>query len=145
METQDRRSSLFDPELLRRVVRQLEHTDIDELEVRQGDARLFLRRVPLKRVGIAAAPVETEQAGVAVVAPLTGVFYTRASPEQLPYVEAGTIVELGQVVALIETMKLFNEVTADVAGEVLTVVVHDGDLVETGQPLMYLRPAMEER
>ncbi len=143
MVTEDPRSSLFDPELLRRVVRQLELTDIDELEIRQGDAYLLLRRTPGKRTFLTVASDDSAPAGIAISAPLTGVFYIRASPDQLPFVEPGTMIEPGQVVALIETMKLFNEVVADVAGEVLTVVVQDGDLVETGQPLIYVRPGGE--
>jgi acetyl-CoA carboxylase biotin carboxyl carrier protein len=68
-------------------------------------------------------------------------FYGRPSPEQAAFVSEGDLVEPGQVVGLIETMKLFNEVTAEVFGEVLRIAVGDGDMVELGQPLVFVRPA----
>ncbi len=141
---EDRRSSLLDPEILRRLFRQLESTDVDEFEVVLGDARLFLRREPGKRQPMRTPPAESAPAGIPLPAPLTGVFYTRSEPNQPPFVEPGDLIEPGQVVALIETMKLFNEVTVDVAGEVVSLAAQDGDLVETGQPLMYIQARAEE-
>lgn len=143
MEAEDRRPSLLDPTVLRRLFHQLESTDIDELEIVAGDSRLFLRREPGKRPSSQAPPTESVPLGVPVPAPLTGVFYARSSPDQPPFVELGAVIEPGQVVALIETMKLFNEVTVDVGGEVLSVAAQDGDLVEMGQALMYIRPRGE--
>lgn len=143
MEAEDRRPSLLDPEVLRRLFRQLESTDIDELEIIAGDARLFLRREPGTHPSTPVPPTESVPIGVPVSAPLTGVFYARASPDQPPFVELGALIEPGQVVALIETMKLFNEVTVDVGGEVLSVAAQDGDLVEMGQTLMYINPRGE--
>jgi acetyl-CoA carboxylase biotin carboxyl carrier protein len=68
------------------------------------------------------------------------VFWGRQSPEQPAFVSEGEIVEPGKVVALIETMKLFNEVTADLFGKVTRIAVADGDLVELGQELVYVQP-----
>jgi biotin carboxyl carrier protein len=56
-----------------------------------------------------------------------------------PFVTVGSQVAPGQVVALIETMKLFNEVISEIAGEVIDVPVSEGDLVEAGQPIIYVR------
>jgi acetyl-CoA carboxylase biotin carboxyl carrier protein len=141
--------SLFDPAVLRDLFQQLASTDIDELEIVAGEARLFLRREPGRRRWMQAPPAGAAEreadvsALVPVSAPLTGIFYARSSPEGPAFVEPGAMVEPGEVVALIETMKLFNEVTVDVAGEVLSVVAQDGDLVETDQALMYIRPQAE--
>lgn len=133
--------SLLDPQTLRELFRQLEATDVDELEVVAGSSRLYLRREPGKRTSVQSVPAPgTTPAGVPVVAPLTGVYYARPTPDQPPFVTPGAPIEAGQVVALIETMKLFNEVVAEIAGEVIDVAVHEGDLVEVGQPIMYLRP-----
>lgn len=140
------RESLLDAGVLRRLIRRLEATDVDELEVVHGTTRLFLRRDPGRPTGLAAAPRSdsaTEAPGIAVTAPLTGVLYTRPSPEAEPYVVTGMLAEIGQVVALIETMKLFNEVTLEVAGEVVAITAEEGALVEAGQPLMYVRPLAE--
>jgi acetyl-CoA carboxylase biotin carboxyl carrier protein len=136
-----RERSLLDLDVLRQLLHGLASTDVDEIEVSQGGARLYVRRAP----DLQAIPQREERPGetaegVAVRAPLAGVLYTRPSPEEPAFVAVGDRVEPGQVVALIETMKLFNEVTVEVAGEVVSLTVADGDLVEAGQPLLYVRP-----
>jgi biotin carboxyl carrier protein len=135
--------SLLDPETLRQLLRRLETTDVEELEVVLGSSRLYLRREPGKRAVLETEPragATGEPPGVPVVAPLTGVYYSRPTPDQPIFAEQGMIVEAGQVVALIETMKLFNEVITEVSGEVVDILAHDGDLVESGKPIMYVRP-----
>lgn len=135
--------SLLDPETLRRLFRQLAETDVEELEIQTDDARLYLRRASEQTwiAREAAGDGETESTpGIPIVAPLAGAFYLRPSPEQPPYVAVGDSVEAGQVVGLIETMKLFNEVTAEVPGQILSLNVRDGDLVEAGQTLMSVWP-----
>jgi biotin carboxyl carrier protein len=133
---------MLDPETLERLLRQLETTDIDELEIVQGDARIYVRREPGHRgtyVPDTRQDTTEDESVLAITAPLTGVFYGRSSPEQPAFVVEGQAVEPGQVVALIETMKLFNEVTAETYGEVTRIAVVDGDLVEFGQPLVYIQ------
>lgn len=140
------RQSILDPAVLRRLFRHLEATDVDELEVIWGSSRLYLRRQPGARTLVREpdAAQEATAAGAPIVAPLTGVFYARSSPEHPPFITPGDLVVPGQVVGLIETMKLFNEVTADRAGEVLSIAVAEGDLVEAGQPLIYVGNRDEE-
>ncbi len=141
-----RLTTLLDPDTLRRLLRYLEATDVDEIEMVAGGSRLFLRREPNARMALPESPAQMEEAlppGIPIPAPLTGVFYCRPAPEQAAYVEPGDLIAVGQVVALIETMKLFNEVTAELAGDLVSLVVRDGDLVEVGQPLMYVRPREE--
>lgn len=135
--------SILDPETLEHLLHQLETTDVDELEIVQGDARIYVRREPGQRGEFTPRhhpPLLDQESDFAITAPLTGIFYGRPSPEQAAFVEVGQPVEPGQVVALIETMKLFNEVTADLHGEVIRFTVTDGDLVELGQPLVYIKP-----
>lgn len=137
----DEQRSLLDAEVLRDVLARVANSDVDELEIAQGSARLYFRRRPGARPAAPTAqPPASAGEGTAVRAPLAGVLYSRPSPELPPFVSVGDLVENGQVVALIETMKLFNEVTVDFAGEVISLAVADGDLVEAGQPLLYLRP-----
>lgn len=141
----DGHNSLLDPGTLRDLLVQLEQTDVDELEVVSGSSRLFLRREPEKRrarAGEGAAAYDRPE-GIPIVAPLTGVYYSRPMPDEPAFVTAGSEVEVGDRVALIETMKLFNEVITEVAGVVQDIVVQDGDLVEAGHPMMYLRPRGE--
>lgn len=131
--------SILSVATLRHLFRQLQMTDVDELEVVVGSSRIYLRREPGPRASIEVPEEHDVDGADAVVAPLTGIFYGRPAPEQPPFVGPGDHVVPGQLVALIETMKLFNEVTTEVAGEILSVAAADGDLVEAGQPLMYVR------
>jgi acetyl-CoA carboxylase biotin carboxyl carrier protein len=140
-------TSLLDPDTIRQLLRRLEATDVEELEVVMGSSRLYLRRDPGKRAVLQVA-AEGEvpgrsSSGVPVIAPLTGVYYSRPTPDQPAFAEPGMTVEAGQVVALIETMKLFNEVITEVGGEIVDILAHDGDLVEAGKPIMYVRPGGE--
>lgn len=76
--------------------------------------------------------------GVEVTAPLTGVFYRSASPQSPPFVQVGTAVSVGDVVGLIEAMKLFNEVRSTVAGRVKRIAAENGQLVRAHQALLEL-------
>lgn len=81
----------------------------------------------------AAAP---EPQGVEVTAPMVGVFYAAPAPGDEPFVCVGSKVKAGETLCIIEAMKVLNEVTAEVDGEVLEICVADGDLVEFGSCLM---------
>jgi len=133
--------------LVRGLTRDLAGTSITRLELRHGDLRVVLRRKP---GAVADTPVvavslpDGESARPddwrAVVAPLTGMFYGRPSPDEEAYVRLGGHVEADSIVGLIETMKMFNEVTADVAGTVRELVFESGALVEAGEPILYVEP-----
>ena len=76
----------------------------------------------------------------AIVAPLTGVYYRSPSPGAEPYVREGGPVNAGQVIGLIEAMKLFNEIKSDVTGTVRHIAAGDGDLVKARQTLLEVDP-----
>ena len=73
-------------------------------------------------------------------APLTGIWYGSPAPGSAPFVDAGREVAVGQVVGLIEAMKLFNEIKSDLAGRVVRVVPESGTLVKAKQPLIEVEP-----
>ncbi|MGI6077560.1 MAG: acetyl-CoA carboxylase biotin carboxyl carrier protein [Fastidiosipilaceae bacterium] len=78
-----------------------------------------------------------DEASITVVkSPVIGVFYAAASPEAKPYIEVGQKVKKGDVLCIIEAMKLMNEVLSEVDGEILKILVSDGEKVEYGQPLI---------
>ena len=81
----------------------------------------------------AAAP---EPKGTEVTAPMVGVFYAAPAPGDEPFVRVGSKVKAGEILCIIEAMKVLNEVTAEADGEVLEICVADGDLVEFGSCLM---------
>ena len=73
-----------------------------------------------------------------VVSPMVGVFYQASGPGEKPYVSVGQKVKKGDVLCIVEAMKLMNEITADCDGEIFDICVSDGDVVEFGQPLFKL-------
>ncbi len=129
---------------VREVVDAARESDVAEIELASGAFRVRVRRHP--QSGPAVAPLPTEPpAGVddhlhRVAAPLTGIFYRAASPSARPYVEVGDWVDADTVIGLIETMKIFNEVTADRSGRVSAVLAESGQLVHAGDTLLTLAP-----
>ncbi|MGQ0838320.1 acetyl-CoA carboxylase biotin carboxyl carrier protein [Actinokineospora sp.] len=87
------------------------------------------------------APAAAEPVGHQLTAPLVGVFYQAPGPGKPPFVELGAKVETGQQVAIVEAMKMLNEVVADRPGVIGAVYAQDGEVVEYGQPLFRIDPA----
>ena len=87
----------------------------------------------------APAPAAKEEVkGKAITSPMVGTFYAASSPEAAPFVEVGSTVNVGDVVCIIEAMKLMNEIKAEQAGKVVQICVKNGDPIEFGQVLMYV-------
>ena len=87
----------------------------------------------------AQAPAAKEEVkGKAITSPMVGTFYAASSPEAAPFVEVGSTVNVGDVVCIIEAMKLMNEIKAEQAGKVVQICVKNGDPIEFGQVLMYV-------
>lgn len=74
-----------------------------------------------------------------ILSPMVGTFYESPSPDEAAYVQPGTKVSADQVVCIVEAMKLFNEIEAEVDGEITEILVKDGQLVEYGQPLFLVK------
>lgn len=135
----------------------LQRSDLIELEVEAGPTMLRLAKHAALRSRAsqvsqavaapppAAAPTdgvqEPESRFHAVVAPLTGIFYTSPSPGAAPYVKEGAHVSAGQVIGLIEAMKLFNEIKSDVSGTVRRLAAESGALVKQKQTLIEVEPS----
>jgi len=141
---------------VRWLLKALEEEDLDEIEVVQGDERVLVRaRHPMPAtvapVGAAqqlAAPPQTgpaPPAGIPVTSPMAGIFYAAPSPDADPFVEAGDRIEAGQVIGLIEAMKLFNEVPSHVSGVITKIVVRNEQRVEPDQVLMYVQPVLSQQ
>jgi acetyl-CoA carboxylase biotin carboxyl carrier protein len=86
-------------------------------------------------------PEEDTQRMVTVTAPLVGTFYRSPSPDAQPFVEPGDTVKKGQVICIVEAMKLMNEIESDIAGTVARILVENGQAVEYGEPLFLIEPA----
>jgi acetyl-CoA carboxylase biotin carboxyl carrier protein len=86
--------------------------------------------------GAPAAPANAKK----VTAPLVGVFYQSPAPDAEPFVKVGDRVEVGQVLCILEAMKLFNEITSDYAGVVTRIIPENGELVSMGQEMFWIEP-----
>lgn len=143
--------------LIDRLESLLDRSDLSELELEVGSRTLILRTpgalasapvvsltadvVAVPAAPSASEPVPQVAAGHAIPAPLTGVFYHSPSPGAEVYVHEGDQVTTGQVIGLIEAMKLFNEIKSDVTGTVHRLVAGDGDLVKAKETLIEVNPA----
>lgn len=87
-----------------------------------------------------AAPVVADASLHKVTSPMVGTFYQAPSPDAAPYVKVGDKVGEETIVCIVEAMKLFNEIEAEIKGEIVEVLVKDGQLVEYGQPLFLVKP-----
>ncbi|MGB7442950.1 MAG: acetyl-CoA carboxylase biotin carboxyl carrier protein [Coleofasciculaceae cyanobacterium] len=89
----------------------------------------------------AAVPQVADQKWEEIPSPMVGTFYRSPGPDEAPYVNVGDRVNTGQVVCIIEAMKLMNEIEADVSGQVVEILVKNGEPVEYKQPLMRIKPS----
>ncbi|MCS7034373.1 MAG: acetyl-CoA carboxylase biotin carboxyl carrier protein [Phycisphaerae bacterium] len=155
-------------DLLEQITRIMKENDLSMIELRDGQQRILLRRgaeyvptpvsVPAtvpqaagspapsqERTG---APPAPEPAGsddeanlVAIKSPMVGTFYSSPSPDAKPFVTVGSVVNEDTDVCIIEAMKVFNNIKAEVSGVIARVLVNNGQTVEFGQPLFLVKPA----
>ena len=134
-----------------RIKRAGEHTLVHS----QDEARFFaVPSAPAAPVQVGAVPIALRHAAAApavaapapeeglhsVKSPIVGTFYEAPSPGAPPFVKAGDTVEVGQVLCIVEAMKLMNEIESDVAGEIVKKLVSNGQPIEYGQELFVVRP-----
>jgi acetyl-CoA carboxylase biotin carboxyl carrier protein len=141
-------------ELARRLGALLTELGLTEIHVTVGEVSVRLQRsvapappmlapavIPVERPA-ASVPSEVESAsGVTIEAPMVGTFYRASSPTADPYVSEGDLVKEGQILCIIEAMKLMNEIESKVAGRVVKIFVENAHPVEFGQPLFLIDPA----
>lgn len=146
---------------LKLLIKMITETDITEFEMDNADEKIVIKRgqqpeiiqmaapatymqaapamaaapVAAAPVAAAAAPVAVVESGDTINSPIVGTFYRAASPEAAPFAEVGQVVEKGQVICLVEAMKLFNEIEAEFKCKIVKVCVENAQPVEFGQPL----------
>lgn len=141
----------FDPELLKQLARILRDNDLGELTLEDGDKKLTIKGkkpapmpVPMGMPQVCPPAASQEDAptapaavsGTWVKAPLVGTYYAAPSPESEPFVTVGKRVKKGDVLMIIESMKLMNEVLCEQEGTVAEILVQNGDAVEFDQPIL---------
>lgn len=152
-------------EQILRLVETVSESGLTEFDYEEGNLKIHLGKKPpkifqtgekahllsggevsenIKSGGNISLEKETETSekaseGTPVVSPIVGVFYAAPGPEAEPFVHVGARVEAGQVIGIVEAMKLMNEIQSDVSGIVAKICVQDGEGVEYGQPLVYIQ------
>jgi acetyl-CoA carboxylase biotin carboxyl carrier protein len=141
------------------LITMLEGTTIGELELTEAGTEIVIRRrpdmmmvpVPAQKQNVVQSGIQPPGAtpppkkpkadhGIPIVAPLTGIYYSAPSPALPPFVSPGDIVHAGQVVALVEAMKVFNEIQSEISGRVVALVATNGEVVQKGDALIRVEP-----
>ncbi len=142
-------------EEIKALIDLLKDTDISEIELEREGVKVKLRRekkqssieVVEKRPRVSEPAAESVPEAedtshlVTVTSPIVGTFYTAPSPDAEPFVEVGSRAKVGQVLCIIEAMKLMNEIESEVEGTVVRILVENGRSVEYGEPLFLIEPA----
>ena len=145
---------IFDVRKIRRLVELMKEHDLSEMDLQQGEMRIQLRCDSEKLIAhppAASPPPPTipapaqqssgEQAAAdsdnltVIKSPMVGTFYPSPDPDSTPYVKVGDHVGSETTVCIVEAMKVFNQIPAEISGKVIAVLVESGDPVEFGQPL----------
>lgn len=147
---------------IQELIELLQGTDVSEIEIENEGRRVRIRRgvtpdvqdivvQSARQVQAAGAPAEaggqtakgegeTDSSMVTVTSPIVGTFYRSPSPELPPYVDMGSDVVKGQVLCIIEAMKLMNEIESETDGNIVKILAENGQAVEYGQPLFIINP-----
>lgn len=154
----------FDLKYLEKLTKLMSESDLTEMQLEDQEQCVVLKRdkhgvttqampVPVSMAPAANIQIQTTEdektktetgkdttvkTGKAIKSPMVGTFYKAASPDAPAFVEVGSLVAQGEVVCIIEAMKLMNEIESDYSGKVIEICVDDGQPVEYGQVLMYI-------
>ncbi len=148
----------FEVEYIEKLAKLIDEKSLSEIILEDGEQAITIKReynqtvvqTPLAPVvqAPAAAPAQAAPAastentsapkGKPITSPMVGAFYAAPSPGAKPFVKVGDVISAGQVVCIVEAMKLMNEIESEVSGKVTQICVEDGQSVEYGQVLMYI-------
>lgn len=138
----------LDTEYIEKLADILNIKGLTEITIEDGNQAISVKKdgcgvavnpvqIPVSQVS-QSAPAEETKKGKAIVSPMVGTFYKASSPEAKPFVEVGQTIAEGDVVCIVEAMKLMNEIESEFSGKVVEICVEDGQPVEFGQVLMYV-------
>lgn len=147
----------MDLEEIKELIRLMDDAALSEIELEEDGRRIHLKKAsaePIAHDPVAATQTEALATAASlpaseepkdhqhqVTSPIVGTFYTAASPSTAPYVALGDLVKKGQVICIVEAMKLMNEIESDVDGRMVKICVEDGAAVEYGEVLFLIEPA----
>ena len=146
----------FDIEYIEKLAKVLSDASLTEISLEDGEQAITIRKdlisgtpvvaaaapaavsAPAPQAALAPAVKEEVKKGKPLTSPMVGTFYKSPSPDAKPFVEVGQSVKQGDVVCIVEAMKLMNEIESEFSGTITEICVEDGQPVEFGQVLMYI-------
>ncbi|MDD3296644.1 MAG: acetyl-CoA carboxylase biotin carboxyl carrier protein [Candidatus Omnitrophica bacterium] len=135
----------MEPDKLKKFIKFMEENNLSELEIEEEGKRIRLKKNTSEIIPVTAAPQsppkeEKQEKTIEIKSPMVGTFYRAPSPGAKPYVEIGQIIKSGDVVCIVEAMKLMNEIKAEFTGRIVKIPVENGEPVEFGQSLFIIEP-----
>jgi acetyl-CoA carboxylase biotin carboxyl carrier protein len=144
----------LETDYIEKLAELLVNNGLSEISLEDGDQAITIRKdsitsspvvpvaapITVATTPAVSAPAESQEAkkGTPITSPMVGTFYKSPSPDADPFVSVGSTVKKGDVVCIVEAMKMMNEIEAEVSGKVVEICVEDGQPVEFGQVLMYV-------
>ncbi len=141
----------FETDYIEKLAKIISDNGLTEISLEDGEQAITIRKdlpeviaqapiaqAPAVQAAAPAPSAKEEVKGKAITSPMVGTFYAASSPDAAPFVEVGSTVAAGDVVCIIEAMKLMNEIKSEQAGKIVQICVKNGDPIEYGQVLMYV-------
>ena len=137
---------------IKKLIEMLQESDLNEIEVSQGEesvrisrdsnntvsTQMPLKSNPIQVPDIGKEEIQPELSGNQIKTPIVGTFYRRPNPEKAAFINVGDIIEVGDVVCIVEAMKMMNEIKSEFSGKVVSIIAEDGQPVEFDQTLIII-------
>ena len=137
---------------IKKLIEMLQESDLNEIEVSQGEesvrisrgnnntvsTQMPLNNNPIQVPKIGKDEIQPELSGNQIKTPIVGTFYRKPNPEKAAFINVGDIIEVGDVVCIVEAMKMMNEIKSEYSGKVVSIIAEDGQPVEFDQTLIII-------
>ena len=137
---------------IKKLIEMLQDSDLNEIEVSQGEESVRISRDsnntistqmplnsnPIQVPEIGKEEIQPELSGNQIKTPIVGTFYRRPNPEKAAFINVGDVIEVGDVVCIVEAMKMMNEIKSEYSGKVVSIIAEDGQPVEFDQTLIII-------
>ncbi len=137
---------------IKKLIEMLQESDLNEIEIQEGEDSVRISRGSTKPIEVQSAPIESTKvdilsvnndadensSGSSIKSPIVGTFYRKPAPDKPPFIDIGSHVNAGDVVCIVEAMKMMNEIKSEYTGQVTAINVEDGAPVEFDQSLIII-------
>ena len=137
---------------IKKLIEMLQESDLNEIEIQEGEDSVRISRGSMKSIEVQSVPIESKKvdilsgnndaaensSGSSIKSPIVGTFYRKPAPDKPPFIDIGSHVNAGDVVCIVEAMKMMNEIKSEFTGQVTAINVEDGAPVEFDQSLIVI-------